>query len=204
MKAKLYNLLGEYMPQAAVDYSTDLWVANPFHFKVTRKRSSKAGDYRYDPRSKQHTITINHDLNRYNFLITYVHEVAHLHTFAVHQNRVPPHGTAWKLKFRELMLPVMQPTVFPEDILKPLTKHMSNPKATTYSDLSLIRALRQYDAPGSQTSLADLSIGEEFLFNKRAFKKGATRRTRVLCEDVKTGKRYLIPAVALVERCRAS
>ena len=199
MKAKLNKLLTGYIPENAVPYCVDLWEQKPFHFKVTKKRNTKSGDYRFDPITRHHTITVNHDLNLYNFLITYIHEVAHLHTYVEFGRNALPHGKEWKRQFKILILPVLHDGVFPADILAPLAKHMKWPKATTYTDLPLIKALRKYDAQGPGHSLADLQQGDVFTFNQRTFKKEITKRTRVLCLELKTGRKYLIPKVALVE-----
>jgi hypothetical protein len=48
--------------------------------------------------------------------------------------------------------------------------------------------------------LADILLGETFEFNKRVFKKQELRRTRSLCIDMSTNKRYLIAEVAKVSR----
>ena len=39
-----------------------------------------------------HRISVNGNLNKYSFLITLIHELAHLLTFTQYKNRVDPHG----------------------------------------------------------------------------------------------------------------
>ena len=188
------------MPPEGLEYCVSLWRAYPFAFKIRNKRLSKLGDYRYDPRDRSHTITVNTDLNPYQFLITYVHEVAHR---AVHEprSRQKPHGPHWKAKFRELMLPLLNPSVFPDDVLRVLARHMRNPKASTAGDPALVRVLAQYDPEGAQAlTLADIDFGEEFTFRKRGFRKLEKKRTRAVCLDLSNRKRYLIPEMAEVER----
>ena len=189
--------LAKKVPFAALDYCVALWEEYPFHFKVVKKRATKLGDYCYDRRDKSHTITVNHDLNPYQFLITYVHEVAHR---AVHHCRQKPHGIYWQMKFRNLMSPLLKPAVFPEDVLEVLTRHMRNPKASTAADPALARILSRYDSEGSNLpTLAEVAVGGEFVFRERAFKKLEKKRTRAVCLDISNRKKYLISEVAEVK-----
>jgi len=198
-RGKLYKILQMHVPENAVHYCLDLWTAIPFHFKVTRKRSTKLGDYRFDHRNGSHSITVIVDLNPYSFLITYIHEVAHLLTTERHKRRVPPHGVAWKNCFIELMEPVLSDLIFPHDVLLPLMKHMKNPKASTYADAKLVNVLRRYDEQeDTLITLAELKEGDIFEFNRKMYKKLNLRRTRVLCQQADSSKKYLISKMALV------
>lgn len=199
MKGKLFHILEKHVPENAVHYCLDLWIATPFHFKVTRKRNTKLGDYRFDHRDGSHSISVNYDLNPYSFLITYIHEVAHLLTKAHHGRRTQPHGKEWKSNFKELMAPLMTDLIFPIEILRPLKKHMLNPKASTYADANLLHALRQVDEHESDlVPLSTLDQGDTFEFNNSLYKKLNLRRTRVLCQHSLTSRKYLISKMALV------
>ncbi|MGF1639124.1 MAG: transcription elongation protein SprT [Cyclobacteriaceae bacterium] len=199
-KAKMFAILERYVPANAVHYCYDVWIEHPFHFRVTKERNTKLGDYRYDPRTKEHGITINHNLNCYAFLLTYIHEVAHLLTREQHKKRVMPHGVEWKASFQKLMLPILNDLVFPIDVLKPLQRYMRNPKASSQADPRLLMAMRNYDeVKDGATSLEELKIGDFFVFHGMAFQKMESKRTRVLCAHVPSGQKYLIPRLALVE-----
>ena len=192
-------ILTHHVPAVSLEYCVGLWLQFPFHFKVTRKRKTKLGDYRYRKLENRHTITINEDLNVYNFLLTYIHEVAHLLVRKQYGGRVSPHGVQWKRVFQDLMRPLMNSDVFPEDILIPLQKHMANPRATSYADPQLSRAFRYYDSGQQQvTFLSDLAIGHRFEINGRRFEKLKNNRTRVVCRDLKNGKNYLVSKMAEV------
>ena len=198
-REKLYRILQKHVPGNAVHYCLDLWSAKPFHFKVTRKRNSKLGDYRFNPNDGSHSISVNHDLNQYSFLITYIHEVAHLLTNERNGRRTPPHGKAWQTNFRELMEPVLSDLIFPGDILLTLKKHMRQPKASTYSDSRLLSVLRSYDEHQTDLiPLAQVEEGDIFEFNEKLYKKIQLRRTRVLCQLSGTSRKYLISKMALV------
>ena len=204
-KKKLYQLLVKHVPENAIHYCLDLWVAIPFHFKVTRKRNTKLGDYRHDHRNASHTITVNHDLNPYSFLITYIHEVAHLLTTERNGRKAAPHGKEWQANFKELMQPVLSDLIFPKEILVPLIRHMKKPKASTYADPKLVHALRQLDEHESDLiPLAALDEGDIFEFNQKMYKKLNLRRTCVLCMESDTSRKYLISKMALVRTLRAN
>src|SRR5690606_1038801 len=147
-------------------------------------------------------ITINHDLNPYQFLITYIHEVAHYRAFKQFGLKIKPHGLEWKRSFQTLMSPMLSDLVFPKDILLPLKRYLINPKASTGADLFLSREVRKYDNLTSDrktTYLSDIKPGENFTLRGRHFKKETTRRTRILCLELDTGKKYLISGNAEVD-----
>jgi len=187
----------KYLPESAVTYCYQLWQQHTFDFRITKSRSSKFGDYRFY--NNRHKITVNGDLNRYAFLVTYLHEVAHLVTFARYKHKAQPHGREWKKAFRELAQPVLHAHIFPDDVLTALEKYLQNPKASSCADPVLFQALHQFDNQTDKILLANLPEGELFSLNGRAFRKGITRRTRVLCEEVKSRKKYLVHTQALVD-----
>lgn len=204
LKRKFYDVLQKHLPANAIDYCFDLWMKHRFRLKVVNNRRSKLGDYRYDPASDIHVITINHNLNPYNFLITYIHEAAHMAANKEYGRKKKPHGKEWKSVYRKLMQPMLTEAVFPADILKPLVKHMQNPPASSCSDEDLYKALRQYDNETNLEMLDNILPGEEFIFHKRLFKKEIVKRTRVLCCEVVTGRKYLIPKLAMVLKAGSS
>ena len=180
----------------------DLWHEDPFHFAVTKSRSSKLGDFRYRPDRKMQQITVNHDLNPYQFLITYVHEVAHHRAFKQYGRAIKPHGFEWKNTFQKLMSPLLTDLVFPKDVLLPLKRYLVNPKASTGADIFLSKEVRKYDLQGAKqevTYLSDIKIGDHFMLRGRQFQKESLRRTRSLCLEVNTGRKYLISSNAEVE-----
>jgi predicted SprT family Zn-dependent metalloprotease len=188
----------KYFPEPAVAYAHRLWQYYAFDFRITKSRASKFGDYRFA--NNRHKITVNGDMNPYAFLVTYLHEVAHLVAFQRHNNHIQPHGQEWKAYFRELARPVLNTDVFPENVLAALKKYLQDAKASSCSDPELFQALHQFDTQTDKVLLANLPEGELFSLNGRAFRKGETRRTRVLCEEVKSRRKYLVHAQALVEK----
>ncbi|MDR7132064.1 hypothetical protein J2X69_004430 [Algoriphagus sp. 4150] len=199
---KLKEILAQKIPAAAVSYAVKLWEKEPFSFKTTATRKSKLGDFRYRRDRQVQTITINADLNPYQFLLTYIHEVAHLHAFVRFGIEIPPHGAEWKSTFQQLMLPILSAEFFPIDLLIPLRRHMKNPKASSAADLFLMKEMSKYDDRSVNPEiifLSDVKPGNRFLLSGREFEKGETRRTRVLCLEVNSGKKYLIAQLAKVK-----
>ena len=188
------------VPDNSVGYCVSLFNDSPFGFRISKDRKSKSGDYRYDKKSNTSIVTVNDGLNPYSFLITLIHEIAHHHTRKNGNGNHKPHGSEWKQEFKGLMLPLLNSLVFPDDILKLLARHMKNPKASTSSDHRLVMALRKYDEESNEDELhlGEIEDGRAFTFNNRQFKKLNKRRTRILCEEIKTGKKYLIPMQAVV------
>lgn len=188
-----------HVPAGAVDYCLGLWKELGFGLKITPNRKSKYGDYRYDPSTDKHSISVNGGLNPYAFLVTYIHEVAHKTNFDLHHNKVDPHGKEWKHQFKKLMIPMLREDIFPMDVLDPLAVHMKNPKATSVSDPYLFKALRNYDQNSSDVYLSEIEIGQKFLFRQKVYRKLEQRRTRILCEHSESGKQYLISGTAPVQ-----
>jgi SprT protein len=204
-REKIYQMLQEHLPGAACAYCFSLWQSTPFELKLTRSRQTKVGDFTSRKNIANPRITLNRDLNPFMFLVTYIHEIAHLHVFLRFGHRVDPHGEEWKEAFKTLMTPILQKDFFPEEILHELSRHMVNPKASSFADADLTRVLRSFDKNADQyTSLSDIPEGSIFHFQGRYFKKGKMKRTRVLCSEVKTKRRYLVPAEVLVSNVQLS
>lgn len=202
MREKFIKIISRYVPAGSTGYCTAIWDRHKFSFKVTRTRRSKLGDYRFHQVKKQHIITVNGSLNRYGFLITFIHEAAHMIHFELRGNNDTPHGAQWKNIFRELMAPLLNDNIFPPDLLHQLKIHMKNPKASSYSDPVLARLIRQYDPEisSSEYCLEEIAPGEVFSFNGREYEKMETRRTRCLCREIISGKKYLIPELVMVKK----
>lgn len=167
-------------------------------FLVKNKRKTKHGDYRRLANGR-HLITLNRSENPQRFLITLIHELAHLVAFKNYGARIKPHGLEWKSTYKTLMLPFLQPTIFPEPILGVLARHMKNPKATTDSDFQLVMALKTIEKT-SASYVFELPEGAVFkLYNGKVFTKGPKMRTRYECIERATQRRYRISPHAEVE-----
>lgn len=191
--------LHDYIPEGAILHVETLLDLDQVSIIVKRERKTRHGDYRRLPNGR-HQITINANLNPYRFLITLIHEIAHLEAFHTFGRQIKPHGKEWKRTFQRLMLPFLNPQVFPENLLPLLAKHFKNPKASSDTDSSLALALRQFDEPNNKIYVFQVPLGHTFrLYNGRIFKKGEKRVKRFECVEVGSGKLYLFNPNAEVE-----
>ncbi len=193
--------LSKYIPSTAAPIISEWINDTACRFKVTRSRASKLGDYRSPFKNEPHQITINHDLNPYSFLITTVHEFAHLKTWQQHKNKVKPHGKEWKNNFKSLMDAFLKLNLFPEDITLALVKYMNNPAASSCTDLTLYKVLKSYDKSEFETVTIDtIEFNSYFsIKNGRVFQKLERLRKRYKCLEVKTQRIYLFHPIAEVK-----
>lgn len=185
--------LVKYVPEKAAPIIS-AWI-NKYacQFRVTRSRMSKFGDYRPPQSGHGHRISVNHDLNPYAFLITAVHEFAHLETHLTHKGRVKPHGEEWKKNFKQMMDPFFQLDIFPPDIHSAIDRYIQNPKASSCTDHHLFRTLQRYN-PEQRTSITveELPVNTVFgIRNGRQFRKEKKLRTRYYCTEIGSGRAYL-------------
>jgi hypothetical protein len=196
------SVFSRFVPDGAIPYCVRLYEELNFDFRIKKARRTKFGDYRFDPLGNKHSITINNDLNSYAFLITYLHEVAHLVTYNTHKRSVKPHGNEWKANFIKVATPVLNSDVFPPKVLTSLQAYLTNPKASSCSDPQLYQILKAYDHPSEQLLLKDLKPGSSFLLNKKPFEYLEMKRTRVICKELTSGRKYLINQLAEVKEIR--
>lgn len=195
MQKKLQN----YIPKQSVTYVQQLLEHDNVVVKIKNERKTRHGDYRKLPNGK-HQITVNTNLNSFRFLITLIHEIAHFETYKTYGRFIKPHGKEWKNTFQHLMLPILNPKVFPIQILPLLAKHFKNPRASSDTDSTLALALKQFDAPNDKNFIFEVPFGTNFkLYNGRVFKKGQKRVKRYEAIELNTGKLYLFNPNAEVE-----
>jgi len=197
------QVLSRYLPSHAVEAAFMLIKDNNVHLKVVNERRTRHGDYRRMPDGTQQ-ITVNANLNEYRFLITLVHEIAHLLAFEKYGRRIKPHGQEWKLTFRNLMLPFIRPEIFPSKLLPIIASHFRNPTASSDTDARLSIALKSFDQPNDKNYIFEVPSGALFrIYNGKIFKKGPKRIKRYECLEVSTGKIYLFQPNAEVELLKA-
>ncbi|KRD07579.1 metallopeptidase [Flavobacterium sp. Root901] len=193
------DTLAKYIPEHAVKPIFDLIVANQVHLKIVNERQTRHGDYRRGLSGK-HEITVNASLNKYRFLITLIHEIAHLVAFEKFGRNIKPHGNEWKYTFQRLMVPFIRPEIFPAQILPLLARHFKNPSASSDTDTTLSLALKQYDKENDKNYVFEIPYGSVFrIKNGKIFKKLAVRTKRFECLEISSGKLYLFNPNAEVE-----
>lgn len=200
----MLEILSKYIPQKAAEPVFQLIQSHHIHLKIVNERKTRHGDYRRLP-SGHHIITVNANLNQYRFLITLMHEIAHLVAFEKYGRNIKPHGIEWKLVFQKMMIPFINPQVFPQDVLPYLAHHFRNPKASSDTDANLSVVLKRYDPPNDKNYIFEVPHGSIFrIYNGQVFKKGPKRVKRYECTEVNSGKVYLFQPNAEVELLRAA
>lgn len=193
--------LQSYLPPATGDAVTAYLQQYKVHLTIARERKSVLGDYRHRTDHSNHRISVNGNLNQFAFLITLLHELAHLLTFEKYSNRVPPHGKEWKMIYGQLLQQFLLHKIFPADIERELTRSLKNPAASSCAETGLLRVLRNYDKViNNYRLIEELIPGTIFrIKDGRAFQKGEKLRKRYKCKEVATGKMYLFSPVYEVE-----
>ena len=155
---------------------------------------SKVGDYAPPQHGHGHRITVNAELNEYDFLITLTHEVAHLVNWTKHGQQVDPHGKEWKNEFRKLMIPLLRDDIFPDDVIFALNRHLNRPSASCSGDLGLMVTLRKYNNPRNQwLFLAEVENGRYFKTRSgKVFRKIRKMRKNFLCIELYTDHEYTV------------
>ena len=193
---KYKETLSEYIPETSVEAAFSSLDKHHVRLVISKSRATKLGDYRPPIRSNYHRISVNHNLNKYQFLITLIHELAHLEIWVKHKNRVKPHGNEWKLEFKNLMSEYMIPEIFPQDIIDALEVYFTK---STSSDTNLSRVLKKYNNNEDETTLEDLPENAVFaIYNGIVFRKLQRLRKRYRCKRLDNGKMYIVSPLMVV------
>ena len=179
----------KYIPEKAIPFIQFLVDSHHFTLKIVNQRQTKHGDFRKLPNGR-FQITVNNNLNPYQFLLTLVHEIAH---HVTHQKFgiVQAHGKEWKTVFQHLMLPFLRPDIYPKEMLPFLANYLKNPKASTDTDANLSLILKGNIAEKGKKFMFEIPLDSFFEFNKTIYKKGNKRRTRFECLNMSNHKIYL-------------
>ena len=198
-KAELSNLLSPFLPEGTALYLAELIDKYEVDFTISKPRKTKLGDYRYPQNGEPHKISVNGNLNKYAFLLTSVHEFAHLTAFENYGPRIPAHGKEWKHEFNILFNPLLKMNIFPFDVTEALSNYMDNVKASSHSDERLLRVLRRYDEK-KMPLVETLEIGQKFKLNGKNFVKGKKLRKYHICSEIESGRKFRVLGLAEIEK----
>jgi SprT protein len=200
-----------FIPENSAGYILDWFQLNLVHLRISKTRSSKFGDYRPPVKTFPARISVNRNLNKFDFLITLVHEMAHHEVwteffglvpgFGIHQRkrRPRPHGKEWKTHYRRLMEPLMKESIFPAEVLQQLFSHFNNLRSSSKSNEHLIFALKKYDVPDDAVFIESLEYDAVFTLPAgRKFRKREKLRKRYRCVCLDNGRIYLFSPMARV------
>lgn len=198
-RVPLEQALTRKIPERAVQHA--LWHLRKgrVQLRIARPRVTKLGDFSPGRKSEPNAISVNADLNQYQFLWTLVHELAHLYTWDEYGRQAAPHGIEWKRKFEELMEPYLNGGIFPEELERMLRSHLRSAAASTCSDPALYKLFSTYDDEPKHF-VDEVKSNEVFILKGgRQFRKGKKRRTRYECLDLGNGQVYLVHGHAEIE-----
>ena len=188
------EILSAFLPPESLPGVVDLLNRWTFDLKITKKRRSKVGDYRPPHKGKGHQVTVNHDLKPYAFLLTLIHEIAHLVVHHTFRRRMQPHGKEWKTAYQELLQPFYDQNVFPEDIRMALDHYFRRLGESNRSDLELNLVLKKYDLDNGLILVQDLPENSLFRSQRgQVFRKGQQLRKRFVCRCLDNQRNYLVP-----------
>ncbi|HWB28357.1 MAG TPA: SprT-like domain-containing protein [Chitinophagaceae bacterium] len=196
------HALAGFLPEGTFDQVVAYLHQYKVHLTLTKERKSVLGDYRNAVPGKNHRISVNQTLNKYAFLITLLHELAHLLTFEKYGHRVMSHGKEWKQLYSHLLATFVQHDIFPHDIKAALQHSIANPAASSCAEEGLMRVLRKYDDKKPHVSLLE-ELPPHAWFKTadgRIFQKMEKLRKRYRCQEIKTGLIYLFSPIYEVQQ----
>ncbi|MCX6244493.1 MAG: sprT domain-containing protein [Bacteroidetes bacterium] len=203
--------LQSHVPDNSIDYIVEWFRKNDVHLRISKARSSKFGDYRGPVKKRPAWISVNRNLNQYDFLLTLVHEMAHHdvckgsssfiagYRFSKRKRGTGPHGADWKNRYRLLMEPLLNKAVFPVDLLPVVVNYFENPRSSSKMNHLLVTALKKYDLPDGSVSIDQIPFEAVFtLPGGRRFRKKEKLRKRYRCINLENRKAYLFSPMARV------
>jgi hypothetical protein len=195
------HALAAYLPDGTFEQVMAYIVEYKVHLTLTRERQSILGDYRHPDRKGGHRISVNGTLNKYAFLITLLHEIAHLITFIHFGNRVASHGKEWKGEFSKILKQFVGKGFLPADVEEAVRQSIQNPAASSCADDNLMRTLKRYDKRKENHFFVEQIPLHQLFRTKdgRIFKKGEKIRKRYRCEELATSRIYLFSPIYEVE-----
>jgi SprT protein len=199
MKKDLQEGLKPYLPEHSLDQILGWIDGRRIFMRIARGRRTKLGDYRPPLKDDIHRISVNGDLNPYEFLITLTHEIAHLQVWERNGRKARPHGAVWKTQYASMLGTLLEKKIFPEDIESIIRKQVANPKANSKSNTDLVRALHSQNPVQTGVFLEDLPNGALFsLLDGRKFRKEDKLRKWYRCINQHNRKIYRISPVTRV------
>jgi len=188
------HALKSYLPEKSFEQVVFFLQHYKVHLTITKQRQSVLGDYRNALHGKNHRISVNGNLNKFSFLITLIHELAHLLAFENYGNRIQAHGKEWKSVYSNLLKDFISNKIFPHDIELALKDSVHNPAASSCAEEGLMRVLRRYDKKKEGVLLLEEIPQGSYFKTKdgRIFQKGEKLRKRFRCTEKDTGLVYLI------------
>ncbi len=186
MKVMSLQVLQKYLPEGAIFY-IEKWL-KPYscHIRITKKRNSKLGDYRYRSGETQQ-ISINGDLEPQLFFFVLTHEIAHLITFSA-DRKILPHGKEWKICYRNLLLESLN--TYEEDFRPMVMAFSKTPKANYMATPEIVR---YFSKNTTEDFIEDLNLGHIFEYQNQTFEILEVRKKTLYLQKPAFGEKIFIP-----------
>ncbi|HNQ59973.1 MAG TPA: SprT-like domain-containing protein [Bacteroidales bacterium] len=201
-RSSIEKNLAPLLPEAALHQVVDLLFRFQVDLVVTYPRSGRLGDYLYNTKNNRHRISININLNRYQFLITLLHEFAHLLVQERFKTEVRPHGKEWHAAFCEISMPFLRDDIFPLDVKAAFGAHLKSRYGSAYADKKLSKILERYNGIEQnryKVELGTLPVSSKFFLSGRSFQCISRQGNVILCQELKTGTIYRMSSSVFVK-----
>ncbi len=193
MKVMSLQVLQKYLPEGSI-FFIEKWL-KPYscHIRITKKRNSKLGDYRYRSGETQQ-ISINGDLEPQLFFFVLTHEIAHLITFSA-DRKILPHGKEWKTCYRNLLLESLN--IYEKDFRPMVMAFSKTPKANYMATPEIVR---YFSKNTTEDFIEDLDPGHIFEYQNQTFEILEVRKKRYICKNLHSGRKYLFRTCVQVKK----
>jgi hypothetical protein len=199
-EAEFSAQVGRFFPPEALTFVFNLFDKENFSLKITPPRESKTGDYRPPtPHRRLPLITVNGDLPPYEFLVVYLHEVAHYMTYKEHRRYITPHGKEWKNQYRQLFQQLFSAVDLPDKVRSAFETHLKQIKSSSALDMALNELFRKDEVRNpNEMMVKELKHNDLFLCQKNVFRFDYMVRTRALCTMIRNNRSYFVAGHAKV------
>lgn len=191
MNSELRLFLAQKLGATLSEFLEQKVKKNGVQLSISKSRKTKLGDYRFNFKNLSHKITLNEDLSKAQFFLTFLHELAHKLNHELNGFKVAPHGIEWKLEFRKLLFEAQQLNLDPETS-ELVQQTMAKPTART------LLPRKEYNG----LKVRDLKQGDKFnlINSEKTFSLGSKKRTRYHCIELTSGLSYSVLGDAPVEK----
>ncbi|MDX1740573.1 MAG: SprT-like domain-containing protein [Rhodothermales bacterium] len=188
-----------YLPPGAEPLVVRLLREVPTDVVPVEARESKHGDFTIERGKSYGRITVNVCGNRYRFLLTLLHELAHSRVAMQYRRRVRPHGPEWKNEFSRLLFRLLRYQILTPRLRRAVYLHALSPKSTDEYDTELQLALRRFDTLDKRLTVVELEEGTRFsLDGGLVLRRGKMLRRRIQCRTP-DGQVYTVLPAARVD-----
>lgn len=156
---------------------------------------------KYDIVDGSFIISINNNLSPSKFLYVFLHEYAHLLVVQKYKN-AKPHGYEWQIEFFNLLYEAIKKQLFHTSIAQAIIKNFFYDGVySKQRDFSISITIDKVDQTITSLYIKDLKIGTIFKTkNGMLLQLLEKKRTRYLCNEIKTNKKYLISSYAIIDK----